>query len=111
MQKFAAPYRIQAAFDRLKNRKELAGCSIDFQELDSASNAGRTFPDIDFDTARVFVVKGEYSINVTGRIDRGIFHYYAHAYQKDGPWDPQYSATIDRLDDVVDFIVDRFKKV
>ena len=48
------------------------------------------FPKIQYDTARVFVRRGDYSVNVVGVIQDGIFQYRANAYVKNSPWDPQY---------------------
>jgi hypothetical protein len=111
MQKYPAPFRIQIVYDQLLERSELSGCAITMEELTLDKDMVREFPKFDWDTCRVFVRYEDYSINVGGCLQGGIFQYRANAYHGANPWDQQYVAELGNADAIVEFIIGKFDLV
>lgn len=110
MEKFRPPYRIVTVMERLKKRTELINVSITIEELKPDREEGY-FPKLQYDTCRVFVRRGEYSINVCGVIEDGKFHYRAHAYNGASPWDRGWTASIDQVETIIEYIIARFDEL
>lgn len=104
--KFRPPYRMATVFERLKQRPELSGCDIRFEELEADREDGY-FPTLQFDSVRVFVEYQDFSINVMGRLTDGVFDYQVNVYDKDGPANPQHWAKMTHVDEMIDIIVSR----
>jgi len=110
MEKFRAPYRITTIRDRLVARPELVDREITIEEMPDDREAGY-FPTIQYDTARVFVRRGEYSVNVVGVLEHGKFLYRANAYVGIAPWDVQYQVPMAEVDKIIEFIIGKFDTI
>ncbi|CAM5374049.1 hypothetical protein AFEL58S_01621 [Afipia felis] len=111
MSNFPAPARMQKLYDDLKSRPELERCAITMEEFVLDKDAKNEFPVFDWDTCRVWVRLGEYTINVAGCIQQSAFQYRAHAYHGPSPWDVQAHANIDEREKIVEFIIGKFDLV
>ncbi len=111
MQKFRPPYRISRIMERALSRHELTHCELTMEEL-KIDDEERQFPYHQYDTARVFIKYKEFTVNILGVIQNGIFYYQANGYLEDNtPWNPSYHAQIDKLDELIDFVVKKFDSV
>jgi hypothetical protein len=110
MTKFRAPYRIVTVYERLKAHPELSHCDITMEELEDDGEACY-FPLAQFYMVRVFVRYKGFSLNIVGRLEQGHFAYGANAYRDNAPWNPQHTAPIEKVDELVDIVVGRFATV
>lgn len=112
MTKFGAPIRIATIYNRLLQRtSELRGCSITLEELVPDKDMMAQYPTFDWDTCRVFVRHQDYSVNVVGCLQDGVFQYRANAYCGDAPWDQQYVAGLGQAEAIIEFIIGKFDLV
>jgi hypothetical protein len=108
MDKFRPPFRIRVVFENAGQRPELKKCKITMEEL-SLSVEPFPFPEVDYDTARVFFRYKGYEINVAGRLNGGTFEYMINAYQPDGsPWAVQGFRPIHEVEQIIEFVIGKF---
>jgi hypothetical protein len=96
----------------LENRDEFESVTITLEpdeELNAESE--RYFPAMIFDNWRVWLRKGEHSINVLGVVQGGKYHLRAHAYKGHSPWGTQFFAPVDELESVVEHCLARFDEL
>ena len=110
MDGFRAPYRIATVYDRLKSRSELRDCDITIEEL-VADREDKSFPALQYDTARVWVRYKDFAVNVAGRLDDAVFSYHVGAYSDGAPWNPQGGGTMANVDDMIAWIIRKYDDV